>query len=78
MNFNVYLDDETGLALNRAAKQSGASRNALIRQALDEWLQRRSTPRWPSDFLEFTGAPDLPPFEVTRRELAPLADDPLA
>ena len=38
MNFNIYLDDETGQQLNHAAEQAGESRNALIRQAVCDWL----------------------------------------
>ncbi|MBU0498765.1 MAG: ribbon-helix-helix domain-containing protein [Gammaproteobacteria bacterium] len=34
MNFNIYLDDETGRQLAAAAEQAGESRNALIRKAL--------------------------------------------
>ena len=39
MNFNIYLDDETGQQLNKVAKKVGESRNALVRQAVSEWLQ---------------------------------------
>ena len=34
MNFNIYLDDETGRQLNRLAKRAGESRNALVREAV--------------------------------------------
>ena len=78
MNFNLYLDDQTGEQLNRAAEQSGQSRNAMIRQAVMEWLARRKQPQWPAEVMDFQGLPDLPPFEAGRDTLKPPATDPLA
>jgi predicted transcriptional regulator len=78
MNFNIYLDDETGLQLNRAAKKTGESRNALVRQAVSEWLKRRSKPQWPDELLAFKGMADTPQFEAGRDHLKSPAADPLA
>ena len=78
MNFNIYLDDETGQQLNRAAEQAGESRNALIRQAVNEWLKRQGKPQWPDEVLAFDGIADMPPFEAGRSGLTPPAADPLA
>ena len=78
MNFNIYLDDETGQQLNKVAKKLGESRNALVRQAVSEWLQRRGKPQWPAELLVFKGMPDMPPFEASRTHLKPPAADPLA
>jgi predicted transcriptional regulator len=66
MNFNIYLDDETGKQLNRAAKQEGESRNALVRQAVSEWLSRHGKSQWPDEVLAFEGVADMPPFEAGR------------
>ena len=78
MNFNIYLDDETGQQLNKVAKQAGESRNALVRQAVSEWLKRHGKPQWPEDVLAFNGLPEMPPFEASRDRLRPPAADPLA
>ena len=78
MNFNIYLDDETGQQLSRAAEEAGESRNALIRQAVTEWLNRHGKPQWPDEVLVFKGMADMPLFEVSRTELTPPAVDPLA
>jgi predicted transcriptional regulator len=78
MNFNIYLDDETGQQLNLVAKQAGESRNALVRQAVSEWLKQHSKPQWPDEVLAFNGMADMPPFEVGRDSLKPPASDPLA
>jgi predicted transcriptional regulator len=78
MNFNIYLDDETGRQLNQAARQAGESRNALVRQAVDAWLKQHSQPQWPEEVLAFKGMAELPPFEAGRDRLKPPAGDPLA
>jgi hypothetical protein len=78
MHFNIYLDDETGEQLNAAAARAGESRNALIRRAVGEWLQRRGEPQWPDEVLGFQGISEMPPFEDARRELQPPVADPLA
>jgi len=46
MNFNIYLDDRTGQQLMMAAERTGETRNALIRQAVSEWLARSNQPTW--------------------------------
>lgn len=78
MNFNIYLDDETGQLLNKVAKKSGKSRNALIRQAVREWLKRQGKPQWPEEVLAFKGMADMPLFETSRDRLRPPVADPLA
>lgn len=78
MHFNVYIDDETGQELNRAAEQSGETRNALIRKAVSAWLQRETPAQWPDAVLEFEGVPDMSPFESARDQLEHPPHDPLA
>ncbi len=78
MNFNIYLDDETGQRLNHVAKQAGESRNALVRQALSEWLDRQGKPQWPAEVLAFEGWADMHPFEASRDKLKQPVTDPLA
>lgn len=78
MHFNVYMDDQTGRQLNIASERSGQPRNALIRQAVSEWLARQNQPKWPEEVLDFQGVADMPPFEAGREQLTPPAADPLA
>lgn len=78
MHFNVYIDDETGQELNRAAEQSGETRNALIRKAVSAWLYRQAPAQWPDAVLEFEGMPNLASFEATRAQLQAPPADPLA
>lgn len=78
MHFNIYIDDQTGQELADAAKQSGQTRNALIRMAVKEWLVRRGGAQWPDEVMDFEGMPDMPPFETGRDRLKPPMADPLA
>lgn len=78
MHFNIYLDDETGERLNHAAEQAGESRNALIRRAVGEWLERHGMSQWPDEVLNFQGMADIAPFEASRDTLKAPAADPLA
>ncbi len=78
MHFNVYFDDVTGQRLTAVAQQTGESRNALIRQAVSEWLTRHAQPQWPDVVMDFKGLADLPPFEAGRDRLKAPVDDPLA
>ena len=78
MHFNIYLDDETGERLTKAAKKAGENRNAVIRQAVQEWLVRRGKPQWPPAVLSYAGDPDMLAFETGMKHLGPVKADPLA
>jgi predicted transcriptional regulator len=78
MHFNIYLDDDTGERLKRAAQEAGESRNALIRRAVGDWLARQGLSQWPEAVLRFEGIADFPAFEASRDEFGAPADDPLA
>ena len=78
MNFNIYLDDETGQQLNKVAEKSGESRNALVRRAVSEWLKNHGKSQWPAEVLAFKGMADMPLFEAGRDRLKPPVADPLA
>lgn len=43
MNFNLYLDDKTGKELDRTAKKLGETRSGLIRKAVREWLDKKTS-----------------------------------
>ena len=78
MHFNIYLDDGTGERLTQAAQQAGETRNAVIRRAVQEWLERRGQPQWPEAVLAYSGEADMPAFEALREHLGPAPSDPLA
>jgi hypothetical protein len=69
MKFTVRLPDEWAARVNKAAKQTGKSRRALIREALKERLGRNPQNRWPKLVREFHGIPDAPRFEEYRKDV---------
>jgi predicted transcriptional regulator len=77
VNFNLYLDRDAAARLTRLAKSKKTPRNALIREAVQDWLKRENQ-QWPAEVLEFHGAADAVPFESHRSELSRLADDPFS
>ncbi len=76
MNISIYLEDELSKKVRAQAKLLGKSRNAIIREAISEWLARRKTKHWPAAVLNFKGDPDFPRFESYRSELLPPKEDP--
>lgn len=78
MNFNIYLDDETGQQLNQLAKRAGESRNALVRQAVSDLLNKHDKPHWPDEVLAFKGIASMSRFEASRDRLKQPIADPLA
>lgn len=78
MNFNVYIDKQTGERLERLARTRRTSRNALVREALAHLLERGAKAGWPPEVLGFRGIPAARPFEAARRRLRAPRKDPLA
>lgn len=76
MNFNVYLDDATARRLTALAKRRRTTRNAIIRDAVKDWLEMSGAKRWPAQILSFEGLPDLVPFEKHRADLGAAPVDP--
>lgn len=52
MNFNVYLNKETGERVTRIAKSLHRSRNSIVNEALEEWLGKHT--KWPKNFFDFS------------------------
>lgn len=77
MNFNVYLDALTVERLNALARRLGTTRNALIRQAVDQLLESKARPAWPDAVMAFEGDPSAPVFEAGRKRLRAPRRDPL-
>jgi hypothetical protein len=75
VNFSVYLDDASVRRLDAICAKTGTSRNALIRRAIADLLDRER-PSWPAEVLSFQPDATFPPFESHRRELARPVDDP--
>jgi predicted transcriptional regulator len=69
MNVNIYVEDELGKEINQMAQLLGKSRNAIIREALKEWVIHHSRNEWPDIVKNYAGVKDFPRFEDYRDEL---------
>ena len=77
MNINIYLEDLLAKSLNHYVKQSGQTRNAIIREAIKEWLAQHEIKKWPNSILKFKGVREAAAFESYRSDLLPPKEDPL-
>lgn len=79
MNFNIYLKKGTGERITRAAKSFHRTRNSIVNEALDEWLEKHTKIEWPENFFDFPPIEDMPDFKGLRKELKNnISEDPLA
>lgn len=78
MNFNIYLNRILGERITKMAKHLHRSRNSIIVEALEEWLEKHTQSQWPKNFFSFSPIPDVPDFKASRNELLDMDDkDPL-
>ncbi|WP_037989381.1 ribbon-helix-helix protein, CopG family [Tepidiphilus margaritifer] len=77
MRITLELDEDTARQIQVLTGRDRARRNALIREALYEWLSRQGRAQWPESVLRFEGDADMPPFERSREELIAPPEDPL-
>jgi hypothetical protein len=69
MNFNVYLNKNTGEKVTQLAKSLHRSRNSIVNEALEEWMERHVATSWPKNFFDFSPIKDVPNFESYRQDL---------
>ena len=50
-NVQISIDSETLAQVDRAAKPLGLKRSEIVRQALREWLRRRSISRFEEEWI---------------------------
>jgi hypothetical protein len=75
MNFNIYLNKDTGKKVKRAAEKLHRSRNSIINEALEEWLSKHSPISWPKNFFDFEPV-DCPDFKNFRKDFTEIREDP--
>lgn len=71
MNFSVHLDEALAKELALLVKRSKKNRNALINEALRQFVAQKRRSEWPRELLEAEPPPGVEPFEKhrsTRRE----------
>lgn len=77
MNFNVYLNKNIGVKVTKIAEAMHRSRNSIISEALEEWVDRHTSSKWPKNFFDFEPITDVPDFKKQRLELKDISEDPL-
>lgn len=81
MPFSIHMDEETRRAIEALAQKSGKTRNALINEAMREFVRSRAAQEWPENVRAWIEAGPkrvdarMLPFESYRSELAKL-DEP--
>ena len=76
MPFSVHMDEETRRAIESLARNSGKTRNALINEAVREFVRNHAVREWPANVKAWIkpskrrNTVSLPPFESYRNELA--------
>lgn len=66
MNFSIHLEERLAAGLKRHASRSGRTRNALINEAVRQYLERAQRDAWPEELRDFEALDDLKPFESQR------------
>lgn len=69
MNFSVYVNKKTGQKISKLAKSLKRSKNSIITEALNEWLERHTKANWPKNFFDFEPFEDFPDKEELRKGL---------
>jgi len=70
MNFNVYLNKDLGAKVKELTKRLHRSRNSIISEALEEWLENHDSSEWPKDFFDFKAIKEVPNFKQLRQEFS--------
>jgi hypothetical protein len=69
MNFNIYLKKETEERITQIAQLLHRSRHSIVNEALEEWLSKHSTKKWPENFFDFSPIKDEIDFKSLRNDL---------
>ena len=66
MNFSIHIDDRLAAALKREAARTRRPRNALVTEAIRQWLDKARRSTWPPELTDFEPFTDLERFESHR------------
>jgi hypothetical protein len=79
MNFNIYVKKEIVIQLANMVKALHHSRNSIINESLEKWLNHPILSQCPKFFFDFNPIEDVPDFKKMREYLKTSApEDPLA
>lgn len=75
MSFHVYLEPDLESKLDSLCQKTGKKRNAIVREALRDYVDVHLSPDWPTEVFNFTPDKNLVPFENFRGDLSIERDD---
>ncbi len=75
MSFHVYVEPELERKIEDLCKKTGRKRNAIVREALKEFVEKHSTQAWPDAVFDFKPNSKLARFESFRGDLLPERDN---
>ncbi|WKN40738.1 CopG family transcriptional regulator [Tunicatimonas pelagia] len=75
MNISIYLPEALKIQIDSYAKNKGISKNAAIRRAIEQLLQREQKSSWGTWIDKLVDEPTLDRFESYRSELKSPRDD---
>jgi hypothetical protein len=71
MSFHVYVEPELQDRLDALCKKTGRKRNALVREALRQYVEKEAAASWPASLFDFKPDPSFVRFESLRDDLPP-------
>ncbi len=74
MNFQIYLEEPLRRELDDLRRRTGTKRNALVREAIRQYIERQKSRQWPESVVEFKPEKSFPRFETARKTLSPPKD----
>jgi Ribbon-helix-helix protein, copG family len=78
MNITIYIRKELANQINKLCRRFNKSRNSVINEALEHWIQEHETRKWPENFFDFEPIVEVPNFKSLRKEFKEEStEDPL-
>jgi hypothetical protein len=68
MSFHVYLEPQLQEQVDALSKKTGRKRNAIVREALREYVAKQVKQDWPEEVFRFSADPKLTRFESLRQD----------
>ncbi|MGH9548333.1 MAG: hypothetical protein ACRD3W_03120 [Terriglobales bacterium] len=75
MSFHVYIEPELQQKLELFCQRTGRKRNAVMREALRNFLEQSTQITWPEAVFSFKPYPELDSFESMRSDFPPERKD---
>lgn len=75
MSFHVYLEPDLQAKVEAYCKKTGRKRNAVVREALRQYVENHLAVEWPKEVFQFKPDRNMTRFESLRDDLLPVRDE---